>query len=189
MPISLWGNEDSLWGSFSLSWEEASGVDVAEFSLVPNFRYWNWEEVNMNWEEVGAEGDFYYWNWEDINVNWESLNVNWEDLGGTFDYWNWEEIGVLIEDVIPIISGAPLFIGHKEISNNKWWYELKRLNELPEEKKRKIIKIAYKIEGVEFEEYKYKFDKNINITVDHIDIIVDKFLDKKSIKVKVENIY
>ena len=109
---------------------------------------------------------FYYYNWEEVDINWEALDLNWE------------EVGYIINDVLPNAGGAP-FSGERD-------YNLKKLNELPKEKKRQIIKIVCKIEGKEFEEYKYKNDKDIKITAKHIDIILEKIIN--NIKVNVQNI-
>jgi len=109
---------------------------------------------------------FVYYNWEEVNINWESVNLNWE------------EVGILINDVLPFVGILPV--------TGKRWYDLKNLNKLPEKKKRKILHIVCKIQGTEFEEYKYKNDEDINITVEHINIIIDEILN--NIKVNVQNI-
>jgi len=115
---------------------------------------------------------FQYWNWEEVDINWGLLDLNWE------------EVGILIDDVLPAVGFGPVVVGGKP---EKRWYDLKPLNELPEEKKRKIIRIVCKIEGKVFEETKYISTKRIKITAEHIDIIVDKILN--NIKVDVQNIH
>lgn len=104
----------------------------------------------------------YYW--ENLNLNWESVNMNWE------------EVGFLISEVIPLsapITGKP--------------HDMERINKLPPEKKRKIIKIVCKITGEdEYISYKYKND-DIKITVEHIDIILNELF-KNNIKVDVQDI-
>jgi hypothetical protein len=110
---------------------------------------------------------FVYYNWEEVDINWEALDLNWE------------EVGFLISDVLPAVGGAPFAGGKPE-------YDLKKLNKLPKEKKRQIIRIVCKIQGTEYEEYKYKNDEDINITVEHIDIIVNRIIN--NIKVNVQNI-
>ena len=108
---------------------------------------------------------FTYWDWEEVDINWEALDLNWE------------EVGILITDVLPNVSGIwPA--GAKD--------QLKQLNKLSKEKKRKIIRIACKIEGLEFIESKYKNEKDINITIEHINIILNKI--SNNIKVNVQNI-
>jgi hypothetical protein len=115
---------------------------------------------------------FQYWNWEEIDINWDTLNLNWE------------EVGFLISEVLPVAGVSP-YMG----VTGKRKYDLKKLNELPEEKKRQIIKIVCKIKGEdeEYINYKYKNDKDIKITAEHIDIIVNEIL-KNKIKVNVQNI-
>jgi hypothetical protein len=110
---------------------------------------------------------FQYYNWEEVVINWEALDMNWE------------EVGILINDVFPHVAAAP-------IGGPPRKYDLKKINELPKEKKRTVIKIACEIEGNEYIEYKYKNDKDIVITVEQIDIIVNKILN--NIKVNVQNI-
>jgi hypothetical protein len=114
---------------------------------------------------------FQYYNWEEVNINWEDLDLNWE------------EVGILINDVLPKVVAFPPLSGEKVGSR---WYDLKALNKLPEDKKRKIIKIACLIEGKEYIEYKYKNTEDVSIGVKHIDIILDKILN--NIKVHVQNI-
>ena len=109
---------------------------------------------------------FQYYKWEEVDINWEALDMNWE------------EVGILVSDVLPSVFVAPV--------SGKRQYDLKRLNELPKEKKKQIIKIACRIEGKEYIEYKHKNDDDITITIDHVDIIVDKILN--NIKVNVQNI-
>jgi len=105
-----------------------------------------------------------YYKWEELNINWEAVNMNWE------------EVGFIIKEVIPL--SAP-FSGKPE-------HDLKKLNKLSKEKKRKIIKIVCKIKGddSEYISYKYK-NEDITITADHIDIIVNELL-KNNIKVDVQ---
>lgn len=110
---------------------------------------------------------FVYYNWEEVNINWEALDLNWE------------EVGFLISDVLPLTGTVPL--GGEQPN-----YNLKKLNELPKEKKKQLIRIVCKIEGKEFEEFKYKNDKDIKITAKHIDIILEKIIN--NIKVKISNI-
>ena len=107
-----------------------------------------------------------YYDWQDVDINWDALNMNWE------------EVGIIISDVLPNVS--PIFATGKPRQ-----IDLYKLNKLPEEKKRIIIKIACEIEGDEYIEYKYK-NEDINITADHINIIVDKIIN--NIKVDVQNI-
>jgi len=112
---------------------------------------------------------FQYYNWEEVNINWETVHMNWE------------EVGFLISEVLPFAGTAPLGGGRAE-------HDLLRLNRLPEEKKRKIIKIVCKILGDdrEYISYKYK-NESIVITADHIDVIVGELL-KNKIKVSVLDI-
>ena len=116
---------------------------------------------------------FVYYNWEDVDINWEALNLNWEEVGFFED---------LVTGGVSGVGWAP----PKDGKRPKMWYDLKKLNDLPEEKKRIIIKIAAKIEGEEFIEYKYKNDSSINITAEHIQIIINKI--ENNIKVKIKNI-
>ena len=109
---------------------------------------------------------FTYWNWEEVDINWENLNLNWE------------EVGILISDVLPVVGSGMWPIGAKD--------QLKQLNKLPKEKKRQIIRIACRIEGMDFIESKYKDDKDINITVKHINIIINEI--SNNIKIDVQNI-
>jgi len=112
---------------------------------------------------------FQYYNWQEVNINWENVDMNWED------------VGFLINEVFPLMSGTAPLGGpiHKK--------DLKKLNELPEEKKRHIIKIVCKITGEdEYISYKYK-NEDIKITADHINIIRDQLF-KNKIKVNVHNI-
>ena len=109
---------------------------------------------------------FEYYSWEDVNINWEALNMNWE------------AIGILINDVLPNVS-APIGPGRKI-------WDDKKINELPPEKRRKIIRMACDIGGSEYISYKYAKDEDAIVTIDHIDIIVDKILN--NIKVHVQNI-
>ncbi len=114
---------------------------------------------------------FQYYNWEEVNINWEAVNMNWED------------VGFLITDVLPSAGlSAPLGPFPQQRK-----YDLEKLNKLPEEKKRRIIKIVCKIKGEdeEYINYKYKNDKEINITTEDIDIIVNELL-KNEIKVNVK---
>jgi hypothetical protein len=113
---------------------------------------------------------FHYYNWEEVNINWEAVHMNWE------------EVGFLISDVLPYAATAP--IGGKRTK-----HDLDKLNKLPEEKKRRTIKIVCKIQGEddEYINYKYKNDKDIKITAEHIDIIVEELL-KNKIKVDVQDI-
>jgi hypothetical protein len=106
-----------------------------------------------------------------VCYKWEELNINWESV-----HMNWEEVGFIIGEVIPL--SAPV-IGEK--------HDLKKLNELPEKKKRKIIKIVCKITGEpEYISYKYK-NEDIVITAEHIDIILEELI-KNKIIVNVQNI-
>ena len=68
---------------------------------------------------------FVYWNWEEVDVNWEALDLNWE------------EVGFLIDVVLPSGGGGAWAPSDKKVSN---WYDLKRLNDLDEDQKRKIIR-------------------------------------------------
>ena len=115
---------------------------------------------------------FRYYNWEEVNINWEALDINWE------------EVGILI-DVISAGGGGGVS-GLKKPAND--FLRLKELNKLPEEKKRKIIKLVCKISGndKEYISYKYK-NENIKITAEHVSIIIDEVL-KNKIKVDVQNI-
>jgi len=113
---------------------------------------------------------FKFYNWEEINISWDTLNLNWE------------EIGILISEVLPNVSFPPLS-GGGGVSKEA----LTKLNKLPEEKKRIIIKIVCKIKGEEeYISYKYKNNKKIKITAKDINIIVDKI--SNSIKVNITNI-
>lgn len=113
---------------------------------------------------------FQYYNWEEVNINWENVNMNWED------------VGFIISDVLPHVGISP-YMGAK-----KREYDLEKLEKLPEEKKRRIIKIACKIKGEddEYIEYRYK-NEDIKVTVEDIDIIVNELL-KNKIEVHVQNI-
>jgi hypothetical protein len=116
---------------------------------------------------------FQYYNWEEVNINWENVNMKWE------------EVGFLIGKVLPIIGmTAPL-----SPYPQKRKYNLEKVNELPEEKKRKIIKIVCKIQGEEDEYINYKYGKSddIKITAEDIDIIINELF-KNKIKVNVYNI-
>lgn len=111
---------------------------------------------------------FQFYNWEEVLINWESVNMNWE------------EVGFLISEVLPFAATAP-------IGGTKKLHDLKSLNKLPEEKRRKIIKIVCKIQGEdEYISYKYK-NEDLIITADHIDIIINELI-KNKIKVHVQNI-
>ncbi len=109
--------------------------------------------------------NFQYWDWQEVDINWELLNLNWE------------EVGILIEDVLPAVGTGP---------GGGLIYDTSTLNKLSDEKKRKIIKIVCKINGEEYEESKYKNEKDIKITYNHIDSIVNEILN--NIKVDVQNI-
>jgi hypothetical protein len=109
---------------------------------------------------------FEYYNWEAANINWDALDMNWE------------EVGILINDVLHNVS-AP-------IGGGKKIWDDKKINELPAEKRRKIIKMACDIEGSEYIAYKYAKDDDAIVTIDHIDIIIDKIIN--NIKVHVQNI-
>lgn len=113
---------------------------------------------------------FHYYNWEEVNINWEAVNMNWE------------EVGFIISEVLPFAATAPL-------GGEKKKHDLDKLNKLPEEKKRKIIKIVCKIKGEDDEYISYKYGKNedIKITADHIDIILNELL-KNKIEVNVQDI-
>jgi hypothetical protein len=115
-------------------------------------------------------GAFHYYNWEEVEINWENVNMNWE------------EVGFLITEVFPTITGTVPWGGPPEERK----YDLRKLNKLPEEKKRKIIKIVCKIKGEddEYIDYKYK-NEDIKITAEDIDIIVNELL-KNKIKVDVQ---
>jgi len=108
---------------------------------------------------------FQYYDWQATDINWESLNMNWE------------EVGILINDVFPNISVSP---------TGAFKINLKKLNKLPEEKKRKIIMIALKLDNKEYVEYKYADKKDINITTEHINLILNKVT--KNINVEVKNV-
>jgi len=112
-----------------------------------------------------------YYNWEEVDINWESLDMNWE------------EVGIAI-DIVSRFGGG----GIPTTDPLNDFLRMKEVNKLPEEKKRKIIKLACKIAGEEFEYIKYK-EKNedIKVTVDHINIIINK-VTKNNIKVNVQNI-
>ena len=90
---------------------------------------------------------FQYYNWEEVNINWEALDMNWE------------EVGILINDVLPSVM-APAYGGGGKRKHN-----LIRLNKLPEEKKRKIIKMACRIEGEEYISYKYANEEDVVIKI------------------------
>jgi len=111
---------------------------------------------------------FHYYNWEEVNINWENLNLNWE------------EVGFLISDVLPSTGTGP--------TGKERHHDLRKLNKLPREKKKKLIKIVCKFTGDdrEYISYKYK-NEDIKITAKHIDIIVDELL-KNKVKVNVQNI-
>ena len=100
---------------------------------------------------------FQYYNWEEVDINWELLDMNWE------------EVGIIINDVLPHVISFPPISG----GVGKPKYNLKKLNELPEEKKRIIIKIACEIDGKEYIDYKYK-NENIKITAKDINLIMNK---------------
>jgi hypothetical protein len=113
---------------------------------------------------------FQYYNWEEVNINWDALNLNWE------------EVGILINDVLPsVVAFPPLGGGTRK-------YDLEKLNALPKEKKKQIIKIICKIKGEneEYISYKYKNDKDIKITAEDVDIIINKI--SNNIKINVQNI-
>jgi len=104
--------------------------------------------------------------WETLDLNWETININWEDL-----YF-------IIDDVIPYT--APISGAKK--------HDLEKLNKLPEEKKKRIIKIACKIKGEDHEYISYKEKKeDIIVTAEHIDIIIEELI-KNKIIVNVQNI-
>ena len=113
---------------------------------------------------------FQYYNWEEVNINWEAVNMNWE------------EVGFLINEVLPFAAIAPVTGGRRP-------HDLDRLNKLPEEKKKQIIKIVCKIKGEsdEYISYKYGKDDHIKITANDIDIIVEELL-KNKIEVHVRDI-
>ena len=113
---------------------------------------------------------FQYYNWEEVIINWEAVNMNWE------------QVGFLISDVLPYAGAFPPISG-----STKPRHDLEKLNKLPEEKRRQIIKIVCQIKGEddEYISYKYKNDKDIVITAEHIDIIVEELL-KNKIKVNVQ---
>jgi hypothetical protein len=108
---------------------------------------------------------FYYYNWEEVDINWEALDMNWEEVG-------------IVRDLLQSISPA--------IGGGKPKIDLDKINKLDQKKKRAIIHLACKIEGTEYEEYRYINEKDIVITVDHVNIILDKVLN--NIKVHVQNI-
>jgi hypothetical protein len=110
--------------------------------------------------------EFRYYNWEEVDINWEAVDMNWE------------AVGILISDVLPYIS-VPLSSGPRK-------YDLDKINKLPEEKKRIIIKVACEIEGSEYISYKYKND-DVTVTAKHIDTIVDKLL-KNVVKVSISDV-
>ena len=100
--------------------------------------------------------EFHFYNWEEVVINWENVNMNWE------------EVGFFVSDVFPLT--APV-TGRK--------HDLRKINKLPEEKKRKIIKIVCKIKGEdEYISYKYK-NEDIKITAEDIDIILNEILKNK----------
>jgi len=106
---------------------------------------------------------FQYYNWEEVNINWETLNLNWE------------EVGFLVSEVLPNLGTYPS--GKKKT--------LKKLNELPEEKKRKIIKIVCTLtNNDEYINYKYK-NEDIKITATDVNIIIEELF-KNKIKVDVQ---
>lgn len=115
---------------------------------------------------------FIYYNWEEVDINWEALHMNWEEVGFLEELLTGKGSGIVWA---PSIS-----------KRQKRWYDLEQLNKLPEEKKRLIVRIVAKIQGEEFEEYKYK-NEDIIITAEHINIILDA-LDKNLIKVNVKNV-
>lgn len=108
-----------------------------------------------------------------VCYKWKGLDINWKNVN-----MKWKEVGFLLADVIP--HTAPISGAEK--------HDLDKLNKLPEEKKRKIIKIVCKIKGDDREYISYK-EKNedIIITADHIDIIVEELI-KNKIIVNVQNI-
>lgn len=115
---------------------------------------------------------FQYYKWEELDINWEGVDMNWE------------EVGFLINEVGSIVG--PGFVSGKHVKENDY-LTLKQLNKLPEEKKRKIIKIVFKLtKDDEYISYKYK-NEDIKITADHINIIIDE-ISKNKIKVNVQNI-
>ena len=117
---------------------------------------------------------FQFYNWEEVNINWENVNMNWE------------EVGFLIDEVFPTIGGGGP-IPPPKLKEDEWW-KLKPLQEIPKEKKEKLIKIVCKLKDDDREYIKYKAKKeDITITVDHINIIIDE-LEKNKISVDVQNI-
>ena len=113
---------------------------------------------------------FRYYNWEEVIFNWEDVHMNWEEVG-------------IIEE---ILKSGGLFSTVKPLKENDF-LRLKSLNELPKEKKRKIIKIACKLtENDEYISYKYK-NEDIKITAEHVNIIINAAR-KNKIKIDVQNI-
>ena len=116
---------------------------------------------------------FRYYKWEEVDINWENLDMNWE------------EVGIVVDELLSRFGGGGIPTT-KPLSDNDF-FRLKEINDLPEEKKRIIIKLVCKITGDdrEYIGYKYK-NQNIAITVDHINIIINEV--KNKIKVNVQNI-
>ena len=104
---------------------------------------------------------FYYYDWQEVDINWEALDLNWE------------EVGFIEKDILPfvaIVGGIPK-------------YDLEELDKLSRKKKIKLIRIACRIEGKDFIESKFKNEKDIKITTEHLDSVINKI-----IKVNVQNI-
>jgi len=112
---------------------------------------------------------FQFYNWEEVNIDWATVDMNWE------------EVGFLVNEVMPLMTYTAPLSGPIDKR------DLRKLNELPEEKRRKIIKIVCRITGEdEYISYKYK-NEDIKITADHINIIRNELF-KNKIKVNVHNI-
>jgi len=103
--------------------------------------------------------------WENLNLKWETINIKWEDL-----YF-------IISEVVPLT--APV-TGKR--------HDIEKINKLPKEKKRQIIRIVCQIQGEddEYISYKYK-NTDIKVTAHHINIILNEIF-KNNIKVNVQNI-
>jgi len=112
---------------------------------------------------------FQYYNWEEVVILWDKLDMTWE------------EVGIFINDILPHVK-----VSSPGLNGTKYKIDLKKINKLPEEKRRKIIHIALKIEDKKFEDYKYSNKDLIKVKAKDIKIIMNKVL--STIKVNVKNI-
>ena len=112
---------------------------------------------------------FRYYNWEEVDINWENLDMNWEEVGIAID----------------VITGGGGIPTTEPLSD---FLRLKSINKLPEEKKKKIIKLACKLSGNDEEYIKYKYkSEGIIVTANHVNIIINE-VTKNKIEVNVQNI-